>query len=137
MGGDGLPHVYPFRFVDTVLRQRNADFPEGTVRVRVSADDRAAMGEGWASPALFAEAIAQAALLLEGGDPEIGRRGLLAGIEGFEVKREPRAGETLEIDVRLSSRFGPILKFEGKVRAAEGTIAHGGILVRRGQGPAA
>ncbi|HSS44171.1 MAG TPA: hypothetical protein VLO07_02430, partial [Thermoanaerobaculia bacterium] len=84
----------------------------------------------------LAEAIAQAALLLEGGDAEVGRRGYLAGIEGFEAKRAPRAGETLEIDVRLASRFGAILKFEGVIRSAEGMIARGGILVRKGKGPA-
>ncbi|MGH9318240.1 MAG: hypothetical protein ACRD1P_14170 [Thermoanaerobaculia bacterium] len=136
MAGDALPHVYPFRFVDTILRERNADFSAGTVEVRLSANGRAAMGEGWVSPVLLAEAIAQAALLLEGGDSEIGRRGYLAGIEGFEAKRAPRAGETLEIEVRLASRFGAILKFEGEVRSAEGMIARGGILVRKGKGPA-
>lgn len=133
MAGDGLPHVYPFRFVDTVLRERNADFSEGTLRVRISANGRAAMGEAWTSPLLLAEVIAQAALLLEGGDPEIGRRGFLAGIEGFEAKRAPRAGETLEVDVRLAARFGAIVKFEGEVRSSEGLIARGGILVRKGE----
>lgn len=136
MAEDGLPHVYPFRFVDTVLRARNADFSEGTVGVRISANGRACMGEAWASPLLLAEAIAQAALLLEGGDPEIGRRGYLAGIEGFEAKRAPRAGETLEIDVRLAARFGAVAKFEGEVRSPEGMIARGGILVRKGETPA-
>jgi 3-hydroxymyristoyl/3-hydroxydecanoyl-(acyl carrier protein) dehydratase len=136
MASDALPHVYPFRLVDTVLRARNADFSAGTVGVRVSANGRAAMGEGWVSPALLAEAIAQAALLLEGGDPEIGRGGYLAGIESLEAKRAPRAGETLEIDLRLASRFGAIVKFEGVVRSGEETIARGGILVRKGSGPA-
>ncbi len=136
MAGDGLPHGYPFRFVDTVLRERNADFSAGTVRVRISANGRAAMGDAWTSPLLLAEAIAQAALLLEGGDPEIGRHGFLAGIEGFEAKRAPGAGETLEIDVRLAARFGAIVKFEGEVRSSEGLIARGGILVRKGEAPA-
>jgi 3-hydroxymyristoyl/3-hydroxydecanoyl-(acyl carrier protein) dehydratase len=136
MSGDGLPQVYPFRFVDTVLRGRNTDFSEGTVGVRVSANGRAATGEAWASPLLLLEAIAQAALLLEGGDPEIGRAGFLAGIEGFEAKRAPRAGETLEINVRLAARFGAILKFEGEVRSAKEMIARGGILVRKGETPA-
>ena len=35
-------------------------------------------------PLLLAEAIAQSALLLEGGDPEAGRTGFLAGLDGFE-----------------------------------------------------
>jgi 3-hydroxymyristoyl/3-hydroxydecanoyl-(acyl carrier protein) dehydratase len=127
-----LPHVYPFRFVDTVVRPPGPDFGEGAVCARISAGARAAMGGAWGSPALLAEAIAQAALLLEGGDPEAGRRGFLAGIEGFEIRRTPEAGETLTVGVRLSARYGAIVKFEGEVRSGSESIARGAILVRRG-----
>jgi 3-hydroxyacyl-[acyl-carrier-protein] dehydratase len=127
-----LPHVYPFRFVDVVLRPPGPDFSGGGVCARISAGARAAMGGAWASPALLAEAIAQAALLLEGGDPEAGRRGFLVGIEGFKIRRTPEAGETLTVDVRLSARYGAIVKFEGVVRSGSDSIARGAILVRRG-----
>jgi 3-hydroxymyristoyl/3-hydroxydecanoyl-(acyl carrier protein) dehydratase len=127
-----LPHVYPFRFVDAVLRPSGPEFSGGSVCVRISAGARAGMGGAWASPVLLAEAIAQAALLLEGGDPEAGRRGFLAGIEGFEIRRTPEAGETLTVDVRLSARYGAIVKFEGEVRSGPDSIAKGAILVRRG-----
>jgi len=127
-----LPHAYPFRFVETVLEPRNADFSRGAVRVAVSANARAAAGEGWQSPLLLAEAIAQSALLLEGGDPEIGRTGFLAGIDGFRVERLPRAGETLEVRVRLSARFGAIVKFDGEVSCGSESVAKGSVLVRRG-----
>ena len=60
-----LPHGYPFRFVDAVVEERNADFSRGRVRVGVTVNGRAAMGEQWGSPLLLAEAIAQAALLLQ------------------------------------------------------------------------
>jgi 3-hydroxymyristoyl/3-hydroxydecanoyl-(acyl carrier protein) dehydratase len=128
-----FPHGYPFRFVDAVLEERNADFSRGRVRVSVTANAWAAAGERWASPLLLAEAIAQAALLLEGGDPEAGRQGFLAGIEGFQAKRAPRAGETLSVDVRLSARFGAIARFDGEVTSAGEEIARGGILVRKGE----
>ncbi|MGH9369314.1 MAG: hypothetical protein ACRD3M_16775 [Thermoanaerobaculia bacterium] len=128
-----FPHAYPFRFADAVLEERNADFSRGRVRVSVTANARAAMGERWGTPLLLAEAIAQAALLLEGGDAELGRHGFLAGLEGFEAKRAPRAGETLSVDVRLSARFGAIVRFEGEVTSAGEEIAHGGVLVRRGE----
>jgi 3-hydroxyacyl-[acyl-carrier-protein] dehydratase len=127
-----LPHVYPFRFVDTVVRERNADFSEGTVSMRVSANGRAAMGESWASPLLLAEAIAQSALLLDGGDADLGRRGFLAGLDGLELTRAPLAGETLFVNVRLAGRFGAMAKFDGLVRSGEETIARGSILVRKG-----
>ena len=131
MPGDSLPHTYPFRFVETVLREKNADFSEGRVSVRVSANGRAAMGEKWLSPLLFVEAIAQSALLLQGGDAESGRLGFLAGIEGFTFTRVPEAGESLEVDVRLAGRFGPAVKFEGRVRSGAEKIARAGVVVRQ------
>ena len=95
------------------------------------------MGEAWRSPLLLAEAMAQSALLLEGGDVDIGRRGFLAGIENFEAQRPPRAGETLRVDVRLAARFGAMVRFESEVHAGEVRIARGSIIVRRGEsGPA-
>lgn len=130
-----LPHAYPFRFVETVLEPRDADFSRGTVGVSVSANGRATAGEQWQSPLLLAEAIAQSALLLEGGDPEAGRTGFLAGLDGFEVKRPPRAGEMLEVRVRLSARFGAIVKFDGEVSSGSETLARGSVLVRKGAPP--
>jgi hypothetical protein len=79
-----LPHAYPFRFVDTVVEERDADFSRGVVRARISGNARGSMGAGWQSPLLYAEAIAQAALLLEGGDAAAARAGFMAGNEGFE-----------------------------------------------------
>ena len=133
MSAADLPHAYPFRLVDVIRRPPGPDFSEGRVRAAITANGRFAGsgGEGTA-PALMAEAVAQAALLLQGGDPEIGRRGFLAGIEAFQVDRLPQPGETLEIDVRLVARFGSIVKFEGEVRSGSETVARGGILVRQG-----
>ena len=133
MSRDSLPHAYPFRFADAVVCEKNADFSQGTVSLRVSANGRAAMGEAWASPLLLAEAIAQAALLLEGGDADLGRRGFLAGLDSFELVRAPRAGETLLVDVRLAARFGAMVKFEGHVHASGETLARGAVLVRKGE----
>jgi 3-hydroxymyristoyl/3-hydroxydecanoyl-(acyl carrier protein) dehydratase len=127
-----LPHAYPFRFVDAVIEERNADFSLGTVRARISSNARGAMGEAWQSPLLYAEAIAQAALLLEGADAELARTGLLAGIEGFTAERLPFAGETLEISVRLAAHFGAIFRFDGEVRSGAELLARGSILVRKG-----
>ncbi len=127
-----LPHAYPFRFVDTVLRPAGADFSEGSVLAQVTVNARAAMGPAWSSPALLAEAVAQSALLLQGADAEVSRRGFLAGIEGFEVARVPEAGETLRIEVRLAARFGAVIKFEGEVFSGSEAVARGAILVRQG-----
>ncbi|MEP6994816.1 MAG: hypothetical protein ABI968_09870 [Acidobacteriota bacterium] len=129
----GIPHGYPFRFVDTVMEKPTEDSPTGSVRVRVSANARGVMGEMWQSPLLHAEAIAQAALLLEDADPESFRKGFLAGIDSFDVARAPRAGETLEIRVRLTAHFGPVFRFDGEVFSEGEAIARGTILVRKGQ----
>lgn len=131
MPADSLPHAYPFRLVEAVLRAANADFSEGCVSVRLSANGRAAMGAEWPSPLLFVEAIAQSALLLQGGGAQEGRRGFLAGIDDFSFTRVAEAGESLEVDVRLQGRYGPAAKFEGRVRSGSEEIAHAGIVVRR------
>jgi 3-hydroxymyristoyl/3-hydroxydecanoyl-(acyl carrier protein) dehydratase len=132
MSGAAFPHAYPFRFVDTVSQRPGADFQEGRVRIRVTGNSRAASGETWQTGLLYPEAIAQAALLLEGGDPEAARRGYLAGITGLSIERAPRAGETLEISVRLHGRFGAMHRFEGEVRSGEEVLARGSVLVRKG-----
>jgi len=132
MAAADLPHTYPFRFVDVVLRPAGADFSEGQVSAAVTANGRFAWEGAGTSPTLLVEALAQAALLLHGGDPEVGRRGFLAGIEGFEIERLPQPGDRLQIDVRLTARFGSIVKFEGEVRSGSETLARGGILVRQG-----
>lgn len=132
-----LPHGYPFRFVDAIVLEKNADFSQGCVSVRVTANGRASMGEAWTSPLLLAEAIAQAALLLEGGDAELGRSGFLAGLDALELVRAPRPGESLEIDVRLAARFGAMVKFEGQVRSGDETLARGAVLVRKADTPRA
>ena len=135
MTAAAFPHAYPFRFVDTVAQRAGAGFQDGRVRIRVTANARAAMGEGWQSALLYPEAIAQAALLLEGGDAEAGRRGYLAGISELSIERAPIAGETLEIAVRLNGRFGAMLRFDGEVRAADHDelVARGSVLVRQGE----
>lgn len=146
MSAAAFPHAYPFRFVDTVSQgatsggERTAppgpptsDGFQGRVRIRVTANARAAMGEGWQSPLLYPEAIAQAALLLAGADAEAGRHGYLAGIQELSIERAPRAGETLEISVRLHGRFGAMHRFDGEVRAGEELLARGSVLVRQGE----
>jgi 3-hydroxymyristoyl/3-hydroxydecanoyl-(acyl carrier protein) dehydratase len=137
-----LPHAYPFRFVDSILESvpelaagGAAGGPEwkGRVKTGLSANGRAAAGGSWGSPMLYAEAIAQAALLLEGGDAETARQGFLAGIDGLQIRRPAQAGETLAISVRLAARFGAIVKFDGEVRSNDELLAQCSVLVRKGE----
>lgn len=132
MAAAALPHEYPFRFVDAVVEERDAAFNRGSVRARITANARGAMGAAWQTPLLYAEAIAQAALLLEGGDADLARAGFLAGLENFVAERLPLAGETLDISVRLAAHFGAIFRFDGEVRSGEELVARGSVLVRKG-----
>ena len=128
-----LPHAYPFRFADAVAAPADASFAGGRVRIRVSANSRAAMGETWGSPLLCVEAIAQAALLLQGGTAADGRKGFLAGIQDFRIHRVPEAGETLDVEIRLAGRFGPVARFDGRISADGEEVAAGSVLVRQGR----
>ena len=145
MSGAAFPHAYPFRFVDKVSQPAKgpgpdalpgapgADSWQGRVRIRVTGNARAAMGESWQTGLLYPEAIAQAALLLESGDPAAARRGYLAGVTELSIERAPSAGETLEISIRLHGRFGAMHRFEGEVRSGEEVLARGSVLVRKGE----
>jgi len=128
-----LPHGYPFRFVDRIVEERDEAFTRGRVELLVTAGQRAASGGAWPSRFLLAEAVAQSALLLQGGDPEIGRSGFLAGLEGFEFSRDPMPGERLTVNVALSARFGKMLKFSGVVTSGDEPVARGVVLVREGE----
>jgi 3-hydroxymyristoyl/3-hydroxydecanoyl-(acyl carrier protein) dehydratase len=136
-----LPHHWPFRFVDVVVERSGppgqTEGLGGKVRTLVSANGRAASGEAWGNRAILAEALAQAAFAVA-SDPEregAGGRVFLGGIRDFVAIRPPRAGESLEIDVRMAGAFGAVARFDGEVRAGQETLARGSILVHRSAGP--
>jgi hypothetical protein len=118
--------------VDAVTSQSEGAAFGGSVSASLTANARGVMGAEWGSPLFLAEALAQAALLLQGGDIDAGRKGFLAGIDGFEISRRPQAGERLEVFVRMAARFGAVVKFDGEVRSGPETVARGSILVREG-----
>jgi 3-hydroxymyristoyl/3-hydroxydecanoyl-(acyl carrier protein) dehydratase len=125
-----LPHAFPFRFADGVVERTGP--AQGRVRASVTANAAAVRATGFPSAAL-AELVAQSALLLEGGDSALGRKGFLAGISDFVVERLPEPGDVLTVDVAIAGRLGDTVKFEGVVRDAEGgAIARGAVTVKQG-----
>jgi 3-hydroxymyristoyl/3-hydroxydecanoyl-(acyl carrier protein) dehydratase len=126
-----LPHEFPFRFVDRIVKDRDASH-SGEVSVRVTASAWACRSGAGPPPVFFAEMIAQTALLLESTDPDIGRGGYLAGLDDFVFERAAEPGEGLTVAVSLVGAFGKMAKFTGRIRTGETEIARGTVLVRRG-----
>lgn len=125
-----LPHAFPFRFADRVVERTGPG--EGRVRACVTANAESVRAAGF-PPAVLAELVAQSALLLQGGDPALGRKGFLAGVSDFSIQRLPVAGDVLTIDVAIAGRLGDTVKFEGVVRDAEGSaVARGSVTVKQG-----
>ncbi len=127
---ESLPHRYPFRFVDRTLERTGP--ASGRVRALVSAGGRAASG-GALEAALIGELMAQAALLLDGGEPGKGRSGFLAGFSGLSVGRPVRPGDALVVDVAVAGRLGPAVRFDATAFGEAGDlVATGSFTVRRG-----
>lgn len=128
---EDLPHAYPFRFVERTVEKRGP--AEGRVRALVTVDGRRTEGGEVLPPLTLVEVVAQAALLLEGGDPGIGRSGFLAGVSGFEFERTASSGDLLDVDVRIAGVLGPIVRFEGTVTDGDGRrVCSGAVTVKKG-----
>ena len=84
-----LPHAFPFRFADGVVERTGP--AEGRVRACMTANAQSVRGTGF-PVAVLAELVAQSALLLQGGDAALGRKGFLAGLSDFSIERLPAAG---------------------------------------------
>ena len=125
-----LPHAFPFRFADGVVERTGP--AEGRVRATVTANAAAVRATGFPAAAL-AELVAQSALLLQGGDAALGRKGFLAGISDFSVERLPVPGDVLTVDVAIAGRLGDTVKLEGVVTDGEGrAVARGAVTVKQG-----
>ncbi len=126
-----LPHAYPFRFVERTVEKRGP--AEGRVRALVTGNGRRTEAGESLPPLTLVEVVAQAALLLEGGDPGIGRTGFLAGVSGFEFDREAESGDLLDVDVRIAGVLGPIVRFEGTITDGAGRrVCSGAVTVKKG-----
>lgn len=124
-----LPHVFPFRFVSRTLERS----PEYSGKVSADWTSNGSLARVAFPATLLPEMLAQAALLIQGGDPEIGRTGFLAGISDFSIERTPMAGDRLVIEVRMAGQFAGTVKFSGVIRRDDGQpVATGSITVKQG-----
>jgi len=127
-----LPHVFPFRFVETTLEPLSAD-GAGSVRVVVSTDARALRGLEALPLPVAVEMMAQAALLLQGGDPEVGRSGFLAALGRVRLRGVVRPGDELVARVRITARLGPLVRFSARLERGRRLVASAEISVKTGE----
>ena len=128
---EDLPHAFPFRFVERTVERRGP--AEGRVRALVTVNGRRTERGAVLPPLTLVEVVAQAALLLEGGDPGLGRSGFLAGVSDFSFERDAESGDLLDVDVRVAGVLGPIVRFEGTVTDGEGRrVCSGAVTVKKG-----
>ncbi len=128
-----LPHAWPFRFADRSL-ERDGE-RSGSVRAVLSSGGRVA-GHGPLTAGYAAELMAQAALLLSGGDADLGRSGFLAGLSDVRMLRAPGPGEALTVRVTVRARLGPVVKLDATIHDRDGAlVARGAVTVREGNLP--
>lgn len=108
-----LPHRHPFLFIDRVIFREPGTAASG---VKCVTSD-----PGGYPQVLLIESMAQlggiAAATREG------EGGFLASIDHAEFHREVRAGDRIDITVRIVKSFGRLFLLEGEARVGEETIA--------------
>jgi len=117
-----LPHRYPFVLLDRILEAVPGEFARG--RFQLSAGARLLAASEVLPLPFLVEACAQLTAVAastgeesaEGGG---GGLGYLAAIEGFHLQRLPRAGETVELTVRVDRRMGRLLQVICQVSVAK------------------
>lgn len=124
-----IPHRWPFLLVDRIVELE----PERAVGVKqVSAGEPFFQGHFPGTPimpgVLIVEAMAQVgAVALLSRDEYRGKLALFAGIDGVRFRKPVVPGDTLRLEVQLTSLRGPVGKGAGRatvdgVLVAEGTL---------------
>ncbi len=124
-----IPHRAPMRWIDALTRCTDS---EASATTTLDAANFAVEDSNVLEVALV-ECVAQTVAAAQGrrarasGQPVRGDQppGMLVAVTNFRIHSRPRAGQTLDIDVRDLKRFGPMLQVAGVICCAGQVIATG------------
>jgi 3-hydroxyacyl-[acyl-carrier-protein] dehydratase len=120
-----IPHRPPFLFVDEVVAVEPGEMARGRWTLPPDAPFLAGHfpGQPIMPGVLIVEALAQTgAMAVLSEEDNRGRLALFAGIERARFRRPVLPGETLDLEVRITRRRGPVGEGEGRA-SVNGTLA--------------
>lgn len=127
-----LPHRSPFIALDTIVEVIPGERAVGE-HVVSSADPLLRDGDT-VSEALLLEVMAQCAGVAAGAGTG-GVEGVLAGVDGFAVRRAVAAGDLLIATARVVKRMGAMVRASAAVHVAGVLCAEARLTLRLSKGP--
>jgi 3-hydroxyacyl-[acyl-carrier-protein] dehydratase len=128
-----LPHRYPFLLLDRIAAVRPSE--GASARKLLTLDDLWCGADGTFPSTLIAEIMAQCAGLAM-ADRTIAV-GVLAKLQRFRVRGAARAGDLLEVEMRIGRIFGPTVRARGVVRCNGRRWAAGEVILQMAPRPSA
>jgi 3-hydroxyacyl-[acyl-carrier-protein] dehydratase len=133
-----LPHAFPFRMIDRILEIEKGK--KAIALKNVSDDEPYFLGHFPKEPimpgVLILEAMAQTGGLAfqSSFEKEEGGIAVLAGVEGFRLKRRVRPGDQLIIEAEVLHIFANLAKVKVLASVKGEPVAEGTLVIAKGQG---